>query len=180
MKSTDPTTPIIVGALSIASIIGASVYVLTQSNASNASTGTTTTAQTATKETTSQATDTAAASNTASTVSPTTNTTNTANSSSYKDGTYTASANYGVPHGFQNSIKVTLTVTNGKVTSAEASHDYNDRESGMYVDSFDSSLDSAVVGKAIASLSPSRIGGASLTTYGFDDALAIIANQAKA
>jgi hypothetical protein len=49
----------------------------------------------------------------------------------------------------------------------------------MYIDSFDSSIKSVVIGKSL-DMSLSRVGGASLTTHGFEDALATIANQAKA
>ena len=50
----------------------------------------------------------------------------------------------------------------------------------MYIDSFVSAVQNAVVGKGVDGLSPSRIGGASLTTQAFDDALATIRTDAKA
>lgn len=107
---------------------------------------------------------------------------NTATSSSnYKDGTYTASKSYNVPHGWQNNIKVSLTVKSGKVTAVNATHDASDQESQMYIDSFDTELQGAVVGQDISSLTSfSRIGGASLTTYGFEQAISSIINEAKA
>lgn len=175
MKTTSPTTPIIVGALAVASIIGATVFAFTQNSSptTTAATGRTTAQTTTATPTTTAATDTTSTSTAATTST---------SSSGYKDGTYTASASYSVPRG-SNSIDVSVTVKNGVVTAVKATHGYSasDRESGMYVDAFDSSINSSVVGKAIDSItSLSRVGGASLTTYGFDDALATIANQAKA
>ncbi len=99
-------------------------------------------------------------------------------SSTTKDGTYKASANYYVPRGF-NTITVSVSVKGGAVTKVSTSHDYSDRESGMYTDSFDSSISSKAVGQKIDGLSLSRVGGASLTTEAFDEAISQIANQAK-
>lgn len=180
MKSTNNSTPTVVGALAIALIVSAAAYVMTQSGANNTGSLATNTA-TATKETTSQTTDTAAstASSSQAAADTTTSTDSASSTNRYKDGTYTASADYSVPHG-NNSIKVSLTVKNGVVASVSSSHDYADHESGMYVDWFDAAIDNFVVGKSLGDISLNRVGGASLTTYGFDDALATIANQAKA
>ena len=180
MKTTHSATPIIVGALAIASILGAALFVATQSQSQPAasSTNPTATTQAATKETTNQATNTATASTTP--TSPSTSTTP-ATTSGYKDGNYSATASYTVPRGYENSITVTLTVKDGLVTAAKSTHTYTDHESAMYIDSFDGSIQSSVVGKTIRSLSSlSRVGGASLTTSGFDDAITTIATRAKA
>jgi uncharacterized protein with FMN-binding domain len=106
-------------------------------------------------------------------------TSTTQSNSSYKDGTYTGQASYSVPHGDTNSIKVTVTVTNGAIVSASATHDYSDHESGMYVDSFDSSLSSVTQGESLASFSTYRIGGASLTTDAFMQVLDSIKSDAQ-
>lgn len=106
-------------------------------------------------------------------------TSTTSSSSSYKDGTYSASVNYYVPHG-TNSLTAKITVKDGKVTALSTDHEYADHESGMYVDSFESAIKSAVVGQDVGSLSLSRVGGATLTTQAFDDALTTIRNDAKA
>ncbi len=179
MKTTNSSTPVIVGALAIASIVGAALFVATQSNPTSTSLALTASSQTATKETTSQTTETAVNTTPATTSSNANASATAANTSGYKDGTYSASGNYSVPRG-NNSIQVSLTVKNGVVSSVKTSHNYNDRESGMYIDSFDSRIESAVVGKSLGDISLSRVGGASLTTYGFEDALSTIANQAKA
>lgn len=115
---------------------------------------------------------------------PTASTTATSSSSSattsavFKDGTYKASTSYMVPHG-SNSLTASVTISGGKVTSVSVNHDYADQESGRYIDSFESVLQGAVVGKSVDGLSLSRIGGASLTTQAFDDALITIRTDAK-
>lgn len=98
---------------------------------------------------------------------------------SYKDGTYSANTSYYVPHG-TNNLTAKITVQNGKITAVTVNNDYSDNESGMYIDSFEAAIKNAVVGQDIGSLSLSRIGGATLTTQAFDDALATIRNDAKA
>ena len=96
-----------------------------------------------------------------------------------KDGTYTATATYYVPHG-SNTISATVTVSGGNITSVTANDNYTDGESAMYIDSFESSLSSKAVGMSLASASFSRIGGASLTTEGFNSVLDQIRTQATA
>lgn len=139
---------------------------------------TTTTSAAADQSTPSQA---AATSTTSTTDTSTTSavSSSTTSSTSYKDGTYKTTANYYVPHG-TNSLTASVTVSGGKVTAVSISNDYTDQESGMYIDSFMSSIQSAVVGKSVDGLSLSRIGGASLTTQAFDNALAKIRTDAKA
>lgn len=114
------------------------------------------------------------------TPTPSSSTGDSTSTTSYKDGTYTASSSYSVPHGGQNSIKATITISGGKITAASATNSYTDRESGMYIDSFNSDVSSDATGQSLASYSPSRIGGASLTTYAFSNAIDTIRSQAKA
>lgn len=139
------------------------------SNTSTSSTATDPTAATAGTATT-DSTSTPAVSTTTS--SPT-------SSTGYKDGTYKTTANYVVPHGASNSLTASVTISGGKVTAVTVNNDYSDQESSMYIDSFMSSMQSVVVGKSVDGLSLSRIGGASLTTQAFDDALAKIRTDAK-
>lgn len=107
-------------------------------------------------------------------------TTTSTSTSGYKDGTYTASASYSVPHGAQNTISATVTISGGTIASVTANDNYNDGESAMYVDSFESALTSSAKGQTIASYSPSRIGAASLTTAAFNNVLDTIRSQAQA
>ena len=100
-------------------------------------------------------------------------------SSGYKDGTYSSTISYNVPHGGQNSVKATVVISSGKISSVTTNDNYTDGQSSYYVSSFDSSVSSDAVGQPIGSYSPSQIGGASLTTYAFDQAISDIAAQAK-
>lgn len=103
-----------------------------------------------------------------------------ASSGSYKDGTYTKTISYYVPHGGSNSIKVTLTVSGGNITSVTTNDSYTDGESQMYISSFESSVSSDASGQSLASYGPSRIGGASLTTEAFAEAISGIRSDATA
>lgn len=97
----------------------------------------------------------------------------------YKDGTYTATVAYRVPHGGQNNLKATVVVSSGKISSVTTSDDYTDGESGMYIRSFESEVSSDAKGQSLSTYRPSRIGGASLTTLAFSEALTNITTQAK-
>lgn len=162
-----------IGSIAIIAASGVGVYALY----SSAQTGTSNsglTTQSTTNSSTSGSTTGGTTSNS------TTNSTSSTSASNYKDGTYTASANYSVPHGYQNSISVSITVSNGSITAASATHSTSDRESAEYTDVFDSSLSSKVVGQSLSGASFSRIGGASLTTDGFQTALETVMNEAAA
>lgn len=120
----------------------------------------------------------------AQTTPPTTDTTNTnttnSTSSGYKDGSYTASSSYEVPHGNQNNVSATLTIAGGKITNVTTNNDYSDEESAQYVDFFKQEISSTIVGQSLADVSVSRVGGASLTSSAFNDVLDTIRTQAKA
>lgn len=104
--------------------------------------------------------------------------TSTSTSAIYNDGTYTASADYSVPHGYQNSIDISVTIANDIITAVSTDNDYSDNESGMYIDAFESDLEGEVVGQLLSEVSFSRIGGASLTTDGFNEALELVQSAA--
>lgn len=114
------------------------------------------------------------------TTASSTSTSTTSGSGSYKDGTYTKTVSYYVPHGGSNSIKVTLVVSGGNITSVTTNDSYTDGESGIYISSFESSVNSDASGQSLASYSPSRIGGASLTTEAFAEAISGIRTDAAA
>jgi uncharacterized protein with FMN-binding domain len=94
-----------------------------------------------------------------------------------KDGIYTASASYYVPRG-SNTISVNITIKNDIITAVTSDDKYSDGTSAEYIDSFKSELSSAVVGKSITGLNISRVGGASLTSDGFNKTLDIIRTDA--
>jgi uncharacterized protein with FMN-binding domain len=99
-------------------------------------------------------------------------------SASYKDGTYTASGSYQTPGG-QESIGLTVAVKNGVVTETSLQQNGNNNDTREYQADFASGYQSKVVGKALDSISLSRVSGSSLTSQGFNDALDQIKSQAK-
>lgn len=94
-----------------------------------------------------------------------------------QEQTYSASVLYSVPRS-SNSITVTVGVTDGVISSVSTENSYTDHESGRYISRFESDLQTDAVGQSLSTYSPSRIGGASLTTQGFSDALSQIRTEA--
>lgn len=150
------------------------VWLFGKSDTTASTSATTASTEAQSSDSTANTTATTAATDTA------TSTSTAASSASYKDGTYNATISYTVPHGYSNSVMASITISGGKITAADVNNDYSDNESGMYIDSFTAAIKNAVVGQSIDGLSLSRIGGASLTTQAFDDALSSIRNDAKA
>lgn len=100
-------------------------------------------------------------------------------SAGYKDGTYSASSSYYVPHGYEQ-IQVSLTVKSGVITASSITNSESDPESARFQENFASSYKSYVVGQKLSSLQLGVISGASDTTQGFNDALSKIASEAQA
>ncbi len=117
---------------------------------------------------------------TASSTATVSDSTSSAASSSYNDGTYTASMSYSVPHGAQNSISATVVISGGKITSVKTTDNYSDRKSAIYISDFESGVNSDASDQSLAGYTPSRIGGASLTTNAFASVLDTIRSQATA
>jgi len=166
-----------VGAVAIvaAAAIGAVKIIGNEGDSATASTQSTVSSSTSSTPTSSDSTSSTSSTATDSTSQSTTST----SSSGYADGDYTAKASYYVPHG-SNSISVKLTIKDGKVTAVTTDDTYSDHESAYYIDSFNSEIKGVVVGQSLDSLSLSRVGGASLTTEGFNQALDSIISSAKA
>lgn len=170
MKSSNPSTPILVSIAAAAVIIGAAsyVFIIDRKDADRLSSST--------AQTTHQSSSVPASA----TSSPPTRSSGTPSSpASYKDGSYTASASYRVPNG-QNSITVKITVAGGVISTVSSTHKVDSRESEGYTDWFNKDITSVAVGKPLGTLSLSRVGGASLTTEGFNQALSSILNDARA
>ncbi len=98
--------------------------------------------------------------------------------SNYKDGSYTATSNYFVPHGSE-AIKVNATLQSGVVASISVSNSENDFDSASYQESFSTAYKSHVLGKKINGLQLDVIAGASDTTQAFNEALSRIASKAQ-
>jgi uncharacterized protein with FMN-binding domain len=97
----------------------------------------------------------------------------------YKNGTYTASGTYQTPQSVEK-VTVSLTLSDDTVTSVKVTGDPQTSETVHYQGEFVAGISSAVVGKKIEDLSVTRVGGSSLTSAGFNDALAKIEAEAKA
>lgn len=181
-KSHSSATPKIVGATLLVAIVSIAVYTLLL--APNNTESSAVALETANSSQSSQNSSTTSKS-TIETTQTTTTPSNTSSSSTssnqttvYRDGTYTASKVYNVPHA-QNTIDVTITVEGEIVTAISVNDDYTDHESAEYISSFESAIKSKVVGKKLADISLSRVGGASLTTSAFSSALGIVKSDAS-
>ncbi|GAB3600646.1 FMN-binding protein [Microbacterium tumbae] len=109
----------------------------------------------------------------------TTSTDSTGSSGEYTDGTYTADGQYQTPETIE-SISVTLTLEDGVVTDVEVTGDPQARETEQYQGEFIAGIEEEVVGVPIDDLDVSRVGGSSLTSSGFNAAVADIKGQAAA
>lgn len=103
----------------------------------------------------------------------------TPSSSGYKNGNYTATSYYFVPHS-QQAIRVNLQLTNGVIKDVSIQNTESDPVSASYQQGFASTYKSYVAGQKIDQLNLGTISGASDTTQGFDDAINQIIAQAQA
>lgn len=99
--------------------------------------------------------------------------------SSFKDGTYSATGSYQTPGG-QESIGVTVTLAGGTITDASVNQEGKTGEAQEYQSKFASGFKTQVVGKKIDEVSLTRVAGSSLTSNGFNNAIDDIETQAKA
>ncbi len=96
----------------------------------------------------------------------------------YKDGVYNADGKYTSPAGVE-TVGINLTLKNNVITDAAATVQAVNPASKKWQTTFAAGLKQAVVGQNINSLQLDKISGSSLTTQGFNDALAAIEAQAK-
>lgn len=171
-----------IGAVAI--IASAAVVGFAVMNTNSDDTSASTSSASVTKSSASSSTDDTSSSSSsddsASTSSDSSSSDGSASSSSYKDGTYSATVIYSVPKGDTNSITASVTISGGEITAVTSDNSYTDHESGQYISRFESSLSSSATGQSLADYSPSRIGGASLTTSAFADVLDQIRQDAAA
>ena len=95
------------------------------------------------------------------------------------DGTYSTTINYSVPKGHTNTLSVEVTLKNGLIDAVSTTSEYEDHDSREYIDSFERSVESAVVDEGIDTIKIGRIGGASLTSDAFERALNSIIVKAR-
>ncbi len=103
---------------------------------------------------------------------------NSSNSTTYKNGTYSAAQSYRVPGG-TNRTNLTITVKNDVITNLDNTNTYDDQKSAFYIEEFEDAIQSEVVDIDISSISLNRVGGASLTTAAFSEALQTALNEAR-
>ncbi len=183
-KSFNPQTPRLIGSAVVTSVILVAIYTLIiQPNKDVETTESTSTATGTNASVVERVADTVTQDKTSSASAsnaPTKSTPdNTKQSSGYKDGTYKVTTSYSVPRGEQNSLTVSLTIKNGTVAALSTDSQYQDDESSRYVNGFENSIQSVVVGKQINGLSIGRVGGASYTSAAFKNVLADIVAEAQ-
>jgi uncharacterized protein with FMN-binding domain len=100
-------------------------------------------------------------------------------SAEYTDGTYTAEGSYISPAG-EESVKVELTLADDVVTAVTVTPEADDPTATSYQTMFAGGISAEIVGQDIDTLNVSRVSGSSLTSGGFNEALAAIKADALA
>ncbi|MDR2322016.1 FMN-binding protein [Microbacterium sp. NPDC089698] len=100
-----------------------------------------------------------------------------ATGSTYKDGTYSADGSYQTPETVEK-ISVSITLSDDTVTKVEVTGDPQAAETKHYQSQFIGGISAQVVGKKLDEISVSRVSGSSLTSKGFNQALATIRTEA--
>lgn len=98
-------------------------------------------------------------------------------SASYTDGAYEATGDYVSPAG-PSQVTVALTLTDDVVTDVTVTPLATDPTSKGFQTQFADGIAAEIVGHDIDTLTVSRVGGSSLTSGGFNDALAQIKAEA--
>jgi uncharacterized protein with FMN-binding domain len=102
----------------------------------------------------------------------------TTSTTSYKDGTYTEPGTYVSPGGTEH-ISVTLTLAKNIITAMKVITVKADPTATGYEQMFEGGISAATVGKDINSLKIGVVAGSSLTSMGFNKALAAIKADAS-
>ncbi|MRK00273.1 FMN-binding protein [Aeromicrobium sp. S22] len=98
---------------------------------------------------------------------------------SYADGDYSAEGSYTNPGG-ESTVKVDLTVADGKISDVTVTPEADDLTSKQYQNKFAGGVADQVVGKSLDDLSVSKVAGSSLTSQGFNQAIETIKGEARA
>jgi len=104
--------------------------------------------------------------------------TTSSSTASYKDGTYSAPGSYVSPGG-NEQIKVTLTLAKNIITAMDVVTVHADPTATGYEKQFEGGISAVTVGKNINTLNIGVVAGSSLTSQGFNKALATIKADAK-
>lgn len=101
-----------------------------------------------------------------------------AGAASYKDGTYSADGNYVSPNG-NETVGVELTLAGGAVTDVKITEHPSNPNTRKYQGAFAGGISSQVVGKKLDDIKVSKVAASSLTSGGFNEAVAKIKAQAQ-
>jgi hypothetical protein len=104
---------------------------------------------------------------------------NTPNStaSAFTDGTYSEKVSYLAPNQKTYSLDISMSVANDVISTVGITYS-SEAEKDPNVKNFDKAYKTLVVGKKLNDVSLSRVGGASLTTNAFNEAIAAIKTEA--
>lgn len=103
----------------------------------------------------------------------------TVGASTLKDGQYSATGHYTSPGG-DSAVAVALTLQGGMVTKVTVTPKAENPTAQQYESMFSSGIAGKIVGKKISELNVTKVSGSSLTSQGFDKAIADIEQQASA
>lgn len=92
---------------------------------------------------------------------------------------YTKTVSYLTPARTTHEMDVQLTLENSIVTAATITYDGGAGYSNPHQERFDAAYTTQVIGKRIEDISLSRVGGASLTSAAFNEAVAEIRTEAR-
>jgi uncharacterized protein with FMN-binding domain len=95
----------------------------------------------------------------------------------YKDGTYSADGSYQTPETVEK-ISVSVTLSAGTVTKVSVTGDPQAAETRHYQAQFIGGIAAQVVGRKLDEISVDKVAGSSLTSKGFNQALATIRTEA--
>jgi uncharacterized protein with FMN-binding domain len=96
----------------------------------------------------------------------------------FKDGTYTATGHYTSPGG-DSAVAVKLTLKGGTVTAVTVTPKAENPTAQSYESNFASGVGGEVIGKKLTELNVTTVSGSSLTSQGFDKAVADIEARAR-
>ena len=96
-----------------------------------------------------------------------------AGTGSYKDGTYSADGNYVSPNGTE-TVGVELTLAGGAVSDVKITQHPSNPNTRKFQGEFAGGIQAQIVGKKLDEIKVSKVAGSSLTSGGFNQAVAKI------
>jgi uncharacterized protein with FMN-binding domain len=100
-----------------------------------------------------------------------------AGAAAYKDGTYSADGTYVSPNGTE-TVGVELTLASGAVSDVKIIEHPSNSNTEKFQGEFAGGIQSQIVGRKLDEIQVSKVAGSSLTSGGFNQAVASIKSQA--